>query len=38
MAARADAAQASPQNVVMSEEQKEALFKRFIEWQRAKGP
>jgi TRAP transporter TAXI family solute receptor len=38
MAARADASQASAQNVVMSEEQKEALFKRFIEWQRAKGP
>jgi hypothetical protein len=37
MAARAET-QASAQNVVMSEEQKEALFKRFIEWQRAKGP
>ena len=38
MAARADAGQASPENLVMSEEQKEALFKRFIEWQRGKGP
>jgi hypothetical protein len=38
MAARADTGQASPQNLVMSEQQKEALFKRFIEWQRAKGP
>jgi TRAP transporter TAXI family solute receptor len=38
IAARADTGQASPQNLVMSEQQKEALFKRFIEWQRAKGP
>jgi TRAP transporter TAXI family solute receptor len=39
MAARADAGQAPglPDNLVMSEEQKEALFKRFIEWQRDKG-
>jgi TRAP-type uncharacterized transport system substrate-binding protein len=34
MAARADAGQAPG----MSDDQKEALFKRFIEWQRATGP
>jgi hypothetical protein len=40
MAARANAGQAPglPDSLVMSEEQKEALFKRFIQWQRAKGP
>jgi hypothetical protein len=40
MAARADAGQAPrlPASLTMSEEQKEALFKRFIEWQRGKGP
>ena len=40
MAAHANAAQAPglPDSLVMSTEQKEALFKRFIEWQRAKGP
>ena len=40
MAARANASQAPglPASLAMSEEQKEALFKRFIEWQRGKGP
>jgi TRAP transporter TAXI family solute receptor len=40
MAARADAGQAPglPDSLTMSEEQKEALFKRFIEWQRGTGP
>jgi len=40
MVARADAGQAPglPDGLVMSEDQKGALFKRFIEWQRAKGP
>jgi uncharacterized protein len=40
MAAHASAAETSglPESLVMSEEQKEALFKRFIEWQRTKGP
>jgi uncharacterized protein len=40
MAARADAGQAPalPASLAMSEQQKEALFKRFIEWQRGKGP
>jgi TRAP transporter TAXI family solute receptor len=40
MAARANAGQAPglPDSLVMSEQQKEALFKRFIEWQRGKGP
>jgi hypothetical protein len=39
MATRADAGPAcGPEGLVMTEEQKEALFKRFIEWQRAKGP
>jgi uncharacterized protein len=40
MAARADAGQAPglPASLSMSEQQKDALFKRFIEWQRGKGP
>lgn len=40
LAARANASQTSglPDSLVMSEQQKKALFKRFIEWQRAKGP
>jgi TRAP transporter TAXI family solute receptor len=40
MAARADAGQAAalPASLALSEQQKEALFKRFIEWQRGKGP
>jgi TRAP-type uncharacterized transport system substrate-binding protein len=40
MAARANAGQAPglPDSLVMSAAQKEALFKRFIEWQRTKGP
>jgi hypothetical protein len=38
MAARAETGQASALIVVMWEDQKEALFKRFSEWQRAKGP
>jgi hypothetical protein len=40
MAARANAVQAPglPDSLTMSEEQKEALFKRFIEWQRGTGP
>lgn len=40
MAARANAGQAPglPAGLTMSEQQKEALFKRFIEWQRGKGP
>ena len=40
MAARADAGKAPglPDSLTMSEDQKEALFKRFIEWQRGKGP
>jgi uncharacterized protein len=40
MAARADAGQPPglPASLTMSEKQKEALFERFIEWQRGKGP
>jgi TRAP-type uncharacterized transport system substrate-binding protein len=40
MAARANAGQAPglTDSLTMSEDQKEALFKRFIEWQRGKGP
>jgi hypothetical protein len=40
MAARADAGQAPglPASLSMSEQQKDALFKRFIEWQRGKAP
>jgi hypothetical protein len=40
MAARADAGQPPglPASLTMSEEQKDALFKRFIEWQRGKEP
>lgn len=39
MAARANAGQSPglPDSLAMSEDQKEALFKRFIEWQRGKG-
>ena len=36
MAASAGQVPALPENLVMSEEQKEALFKRFIDWQRGK--
>jgi uncharacterized protein len=36
IAASAGQAPAMPENLLMSEDQKEALFKRFIDWQRGK--